>query len=114
MNDAQQYDFARTVISEVLGAERFEPLANPVSASEDFSEVLHAVPGCYLIFGATAAADPSKAPTNHSPSAVFDDRVLADGALVHAELAIRALRWHQGDRGGSLPRSDHGAAWAYL
>ena len=94
VNDAQQYDLAGAAISEVLGAERFEPLASPVSAAEDFSEVLNEVPGCYLILGASGADDPSKAPTNHSPGAVFDDRVLADGTLVHAGLAIRALRWH--------------------
>ncbi|MFK3979012.1 M20 family metallopeptidase [Micromonospora sp. NPDC050397] len=108
VNDKQEYEFVRTVVSDVLGAERFDQLASPVSAAEDFSEVLNAVPGCYLILGASAADDPAKAPSNHSPRAVFDDRVLADGALIHSELAIRALRRHAAQRsvaisGGSTP-----------
>ncbi|MEV4534419.1 M20 family metallopeptidase [Asanoa sp. NPDC049518] len=102
VNDKQEYAFARTVVTDVLGADRFEPLEHPISAAEDFSEVLDRVPGCYLHLGASASADPATAPVNHSPRAVFDDRVLADGALVHAELAIRALRRHgEGERSGS-------------
>ncbi|MEU4404474.1 M20 family metallopeptidase [Streptosporangium sp. NPDC023963] len=104
VNDEEQYEFARTVVSEVLGAERFVPMASPVSAAEDFSEVLDEVPGCYLILGASAADDPATAPSNHSPRAVFDDGVLCDGALVHAELAIRALRRHAERRSLAAPR----------
>ncbi|SNS75999.1 hippurate hydrolase [Asanoa hainanensis] len=97
VNDKREYEFASTVVADVLGADRFEPMAHPISAAEDFAEVLAAVPGCYLHLGASAADDPATAPVNHSPRAVFDDRVLADGALVHAELAIRALRRHGED-----------------
>ncbi|WP_432826264.1 hypothetical protein [Dactylosporangium sp. CA-092794] len=39
-----------------------------------------------------AAEDPATAPSNHSPDAAFDVAVLADGALVLAELAFRAIR----------------------
>jgi hippurate hydrolase len=104
VNDEQQYEFASRAISEVLGAERFEPLASPVSAAEDFSEVLNEVPGCYLVLGASGADDPSKAPVNHSPGAVFDDRVLADGAW-----STRSWRSGRcdGTRRGGHPR--HGA-----
>ena len=41
--------------------------------------------------GLTPDADPAEAPYNHSAYAVFDDGVLADGALCLAELARRAL-----------------------
>jgi hippurate hydrolase len=92
VNDPAHYEFASGVVSEVLGAERFQPMPFPVGSSEDFSRVLDEVSGCYLVLGASAAADPAQAPGNHSPRAVFDDAVLSDGALVHAELAIRALR----------------------
>ncbi|WP_440087933.1 M20 metallopeptidase family protein [Streptosporangium sp. LJ11] len=104
VNDEEQYEFARTVVSEVLGADRFVPMASPVSAAEDFSEVLGEVPGCYLILDASAADDPATAPINHSPRAVFDDGVLSDGALVHAELAIRALRRHAERRSPATSR----------
>ncbi|MFC3500081.1 M20 family metallopeptidase [Micromonospora krabiensis] len=91
VNDAQQYEFAGRVVSDVLGAERFAPMPFPAAAAEDFSRVLDEVPGCYLILGASAADDPAAAAMNHSPRAAFDDAVLADGALVLAELATRAL-----------------------
>jgi hypothetical protein len=44
--------------------------------------------------GAFAGDDPISAAVNHSPQAVFDDSVLTDGALIHTELAIRALADH--------------------
>jgi hippurate hydrolase len=91
VNDARHYGFASEVISEVLGAERFTPMTFPQAGAEDFSRVLAEVPGCYLMFGASLAPDPALAPSNHSPRAGFDDSLLADGALVHTELAIRAL-----------------------
>lgn len=91
VNDPERYEFASRVVSGVFGADRFVQLGRPVSASEDFSRVLERAPGCYLILGASAADDPASAPTNHSPRAVFDDSVLADGALAAAHLAIGTL-----------------------
>ena len=37
---------------------------------------------------------------NHGPKAAFDDSILSDGALIHAEIAVRALR-----RDGQAPRT---------
>ena len=37
--------------------------------------------------------------SNHSPRAFFDDGVLADGAAVYAELALRKLAALAADRG---------------
>jgi amidohydrolase len=91
VNDARHAEFAAGVVAEVLGPERFEPMVFPQPGAEDFSRVLAAVPGCYLMYGASTG-DPDRAMSNHSPRAAFDDGVLADGALLHAELAIRALR----------------------
>ena len=56
--------------------------------------MLNAVPGSYLVLNAAGGDDPLTAAVNHSPQAVFDDSVLADGALIHTELAIRALAEH--------------------
>ncbi|TCO62779.1 M20 metallopeptidase family protein [Actinocrispum wychmicini] len=91
VNDAQHAAFAADVVAEVFGDDRYEPLKDPVSGSEDFSRVLAAVPGTYLFLGAHSGDD-LDGPTNHSPRAVFDDAVLSDGALLHAQLAVRALR----------------------
>ncbi|MEU7946792.1 M20 family metallopeptidase [Micromonospora taraxaci] len=91
VNDADEYEFAAAVVRDALGPDRFQPMATPIAAAEDFSRVLNQVPGCYLHLGASAAADPATAATNHSPHAVFDDSVLADASFVLAELARRAL-----------------------
>jgi hippurate hydrolase len=65
---------------------------NPIPGSEDFSFVLEQVPGAFVLLGACPPdADPATAPFNHSAEAVFDDAVLADGATLLAELALRRL-----------------------
>jgi hippurate hydrolase len=92
VNDARHTEFAAGVVAEVLGADRYRQMVDPQAGAEDFSRVLAEVPGCYLMFGASVHPDPEQAPSNHSPRAAFDDAVLADGALVHAQLAIHALR----------------------
>jgi metal-dependent amidase/aminoacylase/carboxypeptidase family protein len=48
--------------------------------------------GAFVLLGACArGADPESAANNHSPAAVFDDGVLADGAALYTELALRRL-----------------------
>jgi amidohydrolase len=91
VNDDAEYDFAAATVREVFGEERFEQLDHPLTGSEDFSRVLNEVPGAYVFLGACRTADPATAPTNHSPLAAFDDGVLADGAALLAELAVRRL-----------------------
>ena len=91
VNDAGAYDFAASTVREVFGEERFAQLPNPVTGSEDFSRVLDRVPGAYVFLGACQTDDPHTAPSNHSPRASFDDSVLADGAALLAELAVRRL-----------------------
>lgn len=91
VNDPTHAAFAAGVAQEVFGEERYAPKLFPQSGSEDFSRVLAEVPGCYLFLGAAVGEDHADAPNNHSPRAQFSDEVLADGALLHAELAMRAL-----------------------
>ena len=91
VNDPEHAQFLADVVSEVFGEDQFLPMPNPEPGSEDFSRVLQAVPGSYVMLGASMAADPRQAPSNHSPEARFDDRVMTRGALLHAELAVRAL-----------------------
>lgn len=92
VNDPQHASFATDVVTEVFGADGFEPMVHPEPGAEDFSRVLEEVPGCYLMLGAAQGEDYVNAPSNHSPRATFDDSVLSKGALLHAELAIRALQ----------------------
>jgi amidohydrolase len=92
VNDTAEVTFAERVVADVFGSDRYVRMPDPATGSEDFSFVLQQVPGAFLMFGACPPdADPATAPFNHSPEAVFDDAVLADGAAVLAELALRRL-----------------------
>jgi len=92
VNDQAEAQFAAQVVAEVVGEGRYVGQANPMAGAEDFSYVLERVPGAFVMLGACPpGADPAAAPFNHSADAVFDDAVLADGAAVYAELALRRL-----------------------
>ncbi|WP_241211575.1 hypothetical protein [Brevibacterium aurantiacum] len=52
-------------------------LRTPDHASEDFSFVLHEVPGTYMMLGAKRTDVPEERQgDNHSPFVIFDDSVL--------------------------------------
>lgn len=91
VNDADEYEFTADTVRELFGADRFTPMEQPLTGSEDFSRVLERVPGTFVFLGATTSDDPETAPTNHSALARFDDSVLADSATLLAELALRRL-----------------------
>jgi amidohydrolase len=92
VNDEGEAAFAAETIGAVFGAERAELAQFPLTGAEDFSFVLEQVPGAFVMLGACPpGTDPLTAPTNHSAHAVFDDAVLADGAALYAELALRRL-----------------------
>ncbi|MFJ6676963.1 M20 family metallopeptidase [Actinosynnema sp. NPDC091369] len=83
VNDEQETAFVADTISGLF-AGRFRPLRDPMPGGEDFSRVLHRVPGAFIPFGVGDGTT-----DNHSPLARFDDALLADGATVLAELALR-------------------------
>lgn len=82
--------FARTATA-LFGADRYVELVNPRLGSEDFSEILHEVPGAYGYLGA-GPADGAAVVGNHSPRARFDDSVLPDAAALLAGLARHHVR----------------------
>jgi amidohydrolase len=85
VNDEQETAFVAQTVGEVFDG-RFRPLANPMPGGEDFSRVLREVPGAFIPFGVGDGTT-----DNHSPIARFDDALLADGATVLAELALRRI-----------------------
>lgn len=90
-NDVEAGFVARTV-ADLYGADRYVTMANPEPGSEDFSFVLNEVPGAFVFLSACPPdLDPQNAAPNHAPQARFDDGVLADGAALLAELAVRRL-----------------------
>jgi amidohydrolase len=92
VNDAAETAFAEQTATALFGAERFTAQPDPMTGAEDFSFVLSQVPGAFIMLGACPAdRDPAGAPFNHAADAVFDDSVLADGAALLAELALRRL-----------------------
>jgi amidohydrolase len=91
VNDPAHTQFVAETVSESFGDGHFQLMKSPQSGSEDFSRVLAAVPGCYMMLGANAEWDQTSAEFNHSPRAKFDDSVLHIGAQLHAEIAIAAL-----------------------
>ncbi|AJT41828.1 M20 metallopeptidase family protein [Psychromicrobium lacuslunae] len=91
VNDEAEFAFTQGVIEELFGEERFHLMENPIPGGEDFSYVLEEVPGTFVFLSACAHQDPRNADGNHSPRANFDDSVLADGAALLAELAVRRL-----------------------
>ena len=92
VNDEAEANFARALAAEMFGEGRSVPKLFPMTGAEDFSYVLQHVPGAFISLGACPPErDPQTAPSNHSAEAVFDDAVLADGAALYAELALRRL-----------------------
>jgi amidohydrolase len=92
INNAGEAQFAADVVADFLGENRYHPQADPMAGAEDFSYVLEQVPGAFIMLGACPpGVDPTEAPYNHSALAVFDDMVLADGAALFTELAVRRL-----------------------
>ncbi|KAB8164265.1 amidohydrolase [Streptomyces sp. 3MP-14] len=92
VNDVAETAFAADAVRETFGEEWFSPMESPLTGAEDFSRVIDEVPGAMVFLGATPeGADPETAPTNHSPLAAFDESVLARGAALYAELAVRRL-----------------------
>jgi hippurate hydrolase len=92
LNDGAESAFARHTVEELFGPGRYSELAHPLAGSEDFSRVLAEVPGAFLFLSAVPeGTDAATAAYNHSPFAVFDDAVLADGAALYARLALDRL-----------------------
>ncbi len=92
VNDEGEADFVADTITELFGADRFRPMAIPEAGAEDISYVLEQVPGANVFLSACPPDDdPATAAANHAPQARFDDGVLADGATLLAELALRRL-----------------------
>ncbi|WP_308222241.1 M20 metallopeptidase family protein [Microbacterium oleivorans] len=90
VNDDAEAEFVHTILAETFGADRSDLGGEALMASEDFSRVLQAVPGAFVLLSASPAdADPAE--WNHSPRVRFDDAVVGDLAAALATLAARRL-----------------------
>jgi hippurate hydrolase len=92
VNDRDESARCLDVARKLFGESRVRTLDNPLMGSEDFSLVMQRVPGAMTLIGACPPGlDPATAAFNHSPQALFDDAVLAEGAAFFAELALDRL-----------------------
>ncbi|OJX65597.1 MAG: hypothetical protein BGO95_01695 [Micrococcales bacterium 73-13] len=89
VNAASEVAAFERAIRELLGDDRFQPLAAPLPAGDDMGRLMQRVPGAFLLLGAAPArsADGGTHP-NHSAKAEFDEEVMVDGAAALAWLAL--------------------------
>jgi len=92
VNDVGSADFSLDVARELLGDQSVVRMPNPVMGAEDFSYVLHRVPGSMMFLGATPLdKNPAKVAPNHSNRVYFDETAMVSGMAVYAGMAIRHL-----------------------
>lgn len=93
VNDAPFVDFARKVVDDLIGADRYIPRTAPVMGAEDFSYVLQRIPGCMMFLGVMPEnhhGHKHVAPC-HSNHMVLNEDSMAVGAALHAAVAWRFL-----------------------
>ncbi|MYM20574.1 amidohydrolase [Brevibacterium sp. 5221] len=92
VNDSGEARRALAVLRELVGEDRVIEADHPIMPSEDFSYVLDAVPGAFVMLGAGDPSIPAaERANNHSPRVVFDDSVLGIEAAALASLARARL-----------------------
>jgi hippurate hydrolase len=79
-NHDAQTAAAEAVAVELFGRDNVETGVEPKMGSEDFADMLQAVPGAYVWLGAAPG------PALHNPGYLFDDAILPLGAALLARL----------------------------
>jgi amidohydrolase len=88
VNDADATSQARLAAETVAGTSRVSHMAQPTMGGEDFSFMLNAKPGSYIMLG---GARTDSDPQVHHPKYDFDDDILPMGASYWATLAEQLL-----------------------
>jgi len=88
VNDAAEAGFAAGICAELVGPDRVERNPPLIMASEDFSFMLEAVPGCFINIG---NGDGEGACEVHNPGYDFNDEALPLGASFFARVVERKL-----------------------
>lgn len=92
VNDDAEADVVAGAVTDLFGENRHRRWKKPLAGAEDFSRLLQEAPGCFIGLSACPPElDPLTAPFNHSAYARFDDAVVADGAALLTELALRKI-----------------------
>jgi len=88
VNDPAANVMARRAAAAIAGESRVEPLLHPTMAGEDFSFMLNAKQGSYVMLGAGRGPDDAMV---HHPRYDFNDDILPVGASYWATLAEQLL-----------------------
>ncbi len=94
VNDPGFAAFAASVVDQTFGPGHSYKMETPVMGAEDFSYVLQKVPGAMLFLGVCPPEnpDPFNAPSCHSNRMVLHEPSMADGAALHAAVAMTFLQ----------------------
>jgi amidohydrolase len=93
VNDAGFVNFARAVATELLGPDNYIDRPAPIMGAEDFSYVLHRIPGCMMFLGVMPDGhngDDHVAPC-HSNRMILNEDCMAVGIAMHVSVAHRFL-----------------------
>jgi hippurate hydrolase len=89
VNDSATFEAVHAFATELLGEAAVQVMAAPAMPADDWSFVLHRIPGVMVYLG---ARPPDRAlegyPQNHSNVVVFDEAAMAVGAALHAKVAL--------------------------
>lgn len=93
VNDADVAGQVLDIAGDVFGRRHAVAMPDPLMAAEDFSYVLHEVPGALAFLGACPpGVDPADAEPNHSNRVHFDESAFATGVALYAAVALDWLR----------------------
>ena len=81
-NAEEQAGAVRRIAAEIVGADMVVP-GPQMMGSEDFADMLRAVPGAYFMLGGKAG------PGLHNPGFTFDESIIPTGASLFARIAER-------------------------
>jgi amidohydrolase len=85
INDARMADIARQAAAHVLPEEQITQI-RPLMVSEDMSEVLNRVPGCYVLLG--AEPEEGALGSHHNPKFDINEEALPIAAAIMASIAV--------------------------
>jgi amidohydrolase len=93
VNDSGFVDFARSVATDLLGADNYVPMPAPFMGAEDFSYVLQRMPGCMMFLGVMPEGHDGHGhiASCHSNHMVLNEDAMASGIAMHAAVATRFL-----------------------
>src|SRR5229473_2178743 len=93
INDPAFVDFARSVATDLVGADNYIDLPAPFMGAEDFSYVLQRMPGCMMFLGVMPDGHDGHdhVASCHSNRMILNEDAMAVGIAMHAAVAHRFL-----------------------